>query len=239
MPVRVLTDTTQDTGSGKLAMAAIKLLGLRISVYTRIARLALEEKKVDYELEEVDIFADGGPPQEYLDLNPFGTIPCLVYGDFSLYETSAICRYVDEMFLGMPLQPKEPAPRARMNQIIGVLDSYTYRPMVWDVYVQRIVVAGSGGKADEELVAAALPTLQHVLQQLDKWRGDDDFLVGNALTLADLHAYPMLRYFIETEEGATMMKSFPRLAEWLSQMQNRPSARATSFHSADSSEDGF
>jgi len=220
-------------------MAAIKLLGLRISVYTRIARLALEEKKVDYELEEVDIFADAGPPPEYLELNPFGTIPCLVYGDFSLYETSAICRYVDEMFLGIPLQPKEPAPRARMNQIIGVLDSYAYRPMVWDVYVQRIVVAGSGGKADEELVASALPTLRQVLQQIDHWRGDDDFLVGNALTLADLHAYPMLRYFIETEEGAVMMKSFPRLSEWLAQMQSRPSAGATSFHSADSSEDGF
>lgn len=220
-------------------MAAIKLLGLRISVYTRIARLALEEKKVDYELEEVDIFADTGPPQDYLELNPFGTIPCLVYGDFSLYETSAICRYIDEMFLGVPLQPKEPAPRARMNQIISVLDSYTYRPMVWDVYVQRIVVAGSGGRADEALVAAALPTLQQVLQQLDKWRGDDDFLVGNALTLADLHAYPMLRYFIETEEGAAMMMSFPRLSAWLTQMQSRPSAAATSFHSADSSEDGF
>ena len=220
-------------------MAAIKLLGLRISAYTRIARLALEEKKVDYELEEVDIFADAGPPPEYLQLNPFGTIPCLVYGDFSLYETSAICRYVDEMFLGVPLQPKEPAPRARMNQIIGVLDSYAYRPMVWDVYVQRIVVAGSGGQADEELVASALPTLQQVLQQIDQWRGDDDYLVGNALSLADLHAYPMLRYFIETEEGASMMKSFPRLAEWLSQMQSRPSAAATSFHSADSSENGF
>ena len=220
-------------------MAAIKLLGLSISVYTRIARLTLEEKKVDYELEEVDIFADTGPPEDYLKLNPFGTIPCLLYGDFSLFETSAICRYIDEMFLGIPLQPQEPAPRARMNQIIGMLDSYTYRPMVWDIYVQRIVVAGSGGKADEELVAAALPICHQVLERLDLWRGDDDFLVGNALSLADLHAYPMLRYFIETEEGAAMMKSFPRLSEWLTQMQARPSARATSFHSADSSEDGF
>ena len=40
-------------------MAMMTLLGLRISVYTRIARLVLEEKEIDYELEEVDIFADG------------------------------------------------------------------------------------------------------------------------------------------------------------------------------------
>ena len=220
-------------------MASIELLGLRISVYTRIARLALEEKKVDYELREVDIFADTGPPPEYLECNPFGTIPCLKYGDFSLYETGAICRYIDEMFLGVPLQPKEPAPRARMNQIIGVLDSYTYRPMVWDVYVQRIVVAGSGGQADEALIAAALPTLKTVLQQIDLWRGDSDFLVGNAITLADLYAYPMLRYFIETGEGAAMLESFPRLNAWLEHMQTRASARATSFHWGDDSEDGF
>lgn len=220
-------------------MASIKLLGLRISVYTRIARLALEEKKVDYELQEVDIFADAGPPPEYLECNPFGTIPCLKYGEFILYETSAICRYIDEMFFGTPLQPKEPAPRARMNQVIGVLDSYTYRPMVWDVYVQRIVVPGSGGQANEDLIASALPILQDVLRQIDDWRGDSDFLVGNAITLADLHAYPMLRYFIETAEGVAMLESFPRLNEWLLHMQSRDSARATSFHWDSDSEDGF
>ena len=220
-------------------MASIKLLGLRISVYTRIARLALEEKKVDYELQEVDIFADTGPPPEYLECNPFGTIPCLRYGNFSLYETGAICRYVDEMFLGIPLQPKEPAPRARMNQIISVLDSYTYRPMVWDVYVQRIVVPGSGGQADEALIASALPALKTVLQEIDDWRGDSEFLVGDAITLADLYAYPMLRYFIETGEGSAMLETFPRLNEWLTHMQTRASARATSFHWDSDSEDGF
>lgn len=220
-------------------MASIRLLGLRISVYTRIARLALEEKKVDYELEEVDIFADSGPPADYLAYNPFGTIPCLLYGKFSLYETSAICRYVDEMFLGMPLQPQEPAPRARMNQIVGVLDSYAYRPMVWDVYVQRIVVPGSGGRADEALISGALPTIRTVLEQIDHWRGDSDFLVGDAISLADLHFYPMLRYFVETGEGEAMLRSFPRLEHWLGQMQSRPSARATSFHATSDSEDGF
>ena len=220
-------------------MAVIKLLGLRISVYTRIARLALEEKKVDYELEEVDIFADAGPPADYLEHNPFGRIPCLLYGDFCLYETGAICRYVDEMFFGMPLQPSEPAPRARMNQILSVLDNYAYRPMVWDVYVQRIVVPASGGQADEALIKDALPTIRIVLQQLEQWHGDSEFLVGNAISLADLHAYPMLRYFVETGEGAAMMKSFPRLGQWLARMQTRPSARATSFYSTTDSEDGF
>ena len=217
----------------------IKLLGLRISVYTRIARMALEEKNVEYELEEVDIFADAGPPEDYLARNPFGTIPSLMHGDFYLYETAAITRYIDETFPGVALQPSVSSRRARMNQIIGILDAYTYRPMVWDVYVQRIVVAGSGGRVDEDLVASAIPTLQKVLQQLDLLREDYEFLAGDSISLADLHAYPMLRYFIETPEGIAMLASFPGVEKWMQQMQQRPSARATSFHSTTEAENGF
>lgn len=220
-------------------MTEITLLGLRISVYTRIARLALEEKGVAYELEEVDIFADDGPPADYLARNPFGRIPCLLYGDFCLYETAAICRYIDEIFTGPELQPAQTAPRARMTQIVGVLDHYAYRPMVWDLYVQRVVIPGSGGQPDEALISAALPNIETVLRQLDDWRDTSRFLAGDSITLADLHAYPMLRYLIETAEGAALLESFPRLGAWMTEMQSRPSAGATSFHSAEASENGF
>lgn len=217
----------------------IKLLGLRISVYTRIARMALNEKSVDYELEEVDIFADTGPPQEYLAHNPFGTIPCLMHGEFYLHETGAITRYIDETFPGVALQPTVSSRRARMNQIISILDAYTYRPMVWDVYVQRIVVPSGGGQPDESLIAAALPNLQNVLQQLELLQDEYAFLTGDSVSLADLHAYPMLRYFVETPEGSAMLASYPGLEQWMQQMQARPSARATSFHSTGEAEGGF
>jgi glutathione S-transferase len=212
-------------------MAEIKLLGLGISVYTRIARMALEEKGLDYKLEEVDIFADPGPPADYLALNPFGAIPCLLHADLVLYETSAITRYIDEITPTTNLQPAAPIERARMNQIISMLDSYCYRPMVWDVYVQRIVVPAGGGKADEAGIATALTVLQSVLKQLDQWRGEHEFLVGQTLSLADLHLYPMLSYFTETPEGLAMLDTFPRLQQWMHQMQLRPSVRATPFHS--------
>ena len=211
-------------------MTDITLLGLRISVYTRIARLALEEKKVDYRLEEVDIFADEGPPADYLELHPFGRIPCLCYGDLTIYETGAICRYIDEAFVGPALQPRDPYLRARMNQVISLLDSYAYQPMVWDVYVQRIVIPGSGGEADEGLISKALPGIEIVLAELEGSLGDGDYLAGGELSLADLHAYPLLRYFIETDEGARMLRAHRRLGEWMKSMQLRPAARATSYH---------
>ena len=66
-------------------MPDIRLLGLSISVYTRIARLALEEKGVAYQFEEVDVFAESGVPADYLALNPFGMIPTLLHGDLDYY----------------------------------------------------------------------------------------------------------------------------------------------------------
>ena len=61
-----------------------------------------------------------------------------------LYETSAINRYVDEIQPALSLQPSAPKDRARMNQIIGILDNYCYRPMIWEIYVQRVVVPAGG-----------------------------------------------------------------------------------------------
>ena len=211
-------------------MPDIKLLGLAISVYTRIARLAMEEKNIDYVLQEVDIFADAGPPPEYLALNPFGNIPCLLHGDLVLYETSAINRYVDEIHPVPSLQPSAPEERARMNQIIGILDNYCYRPMIWEIYVQRVVVPTGGGLTDEAGITAALPGLRLVLEQLDEWCAGQGFLVGQALSLADLHLYPMLSYFIETPEGRSMLDTFPGLQQWMRRMQTRHSVQATPFH---------
>src|SRR5919197_352109 len=97
------------------------LYGLSRSVYTRIARLALEEKGVRYTLEEVEIFDAAGPPAEHLARHPFGRIPALAHDGFMLYETAAITRYVDETFAGTSLQPQAPQARARMNQVVGIV----------------------------------------------------------------------------------------------------------------------
>ena len=57
------------------AWAILCCIGLSRSVYTRIARLALEEKGVRYTLEEVEIFGPAGVPAEHLARQPFGRIP--------------------------------------------------------------------------------------------------------------------------------------------------------------------
>lgn len=208
-------------------MANIRLLGLEESIYTRIGRLALVEKEVDYTFEKVDIFGDNGPPTAYLKRHPFGKIPCLIRDDFYLYETGAITRYIDEMFTGPALQPTDPRARARMTQVVSIMDSYAYRPMVWDVFVQRVVIRETGARSDEAVISAALRPIGIVLEQLNHWLGEDQFLTGPIITLADLHTFPMLLYFVQTPEGQDMLASYPTLLCWLESMNDRPSVQTT------------
>jgi hypothetical protein len=132
------------------------LFGAPYSVYVQAARLALDEKSVEYELVPIDIFTEAGPSAEHLARQPFGKIPAFEHAGFRLYEAGAITRYVDEAFPGAPLQPAEPQARARMNQIISIADSYAYRTLVWDIYVERVSRPASGLVPDEAKIAAAL-----------------------------------------------------------------------------------
>ena len=208
-------------------MTDVVLYGASYSVYVRIARLVLAEKRVAYRLEEVDIFAAGGPPAAYSERQPFGRIPAFRHGDFALYETAAIVRYVDEAFEGPALQPDAPQARARVNQITSLLDSYAYRTLVWDILVERMIVPQDGGRSDETKIAAALPRARICLSALEDLMGTAEFLAGDALTLADLQAAPMIASFRRAPEGTALMAEHPALARWWEHMAARRSMAAT------------
>lgn len=93
---------------GATELNAVILYGFPQSTYVRTARMACEEKGVPYQLESIKLRSDA--PRE---LHPFGEIPVLQNGNFVLYETPAIARYVDEAFDGPPQQPADPSDRAR------------------------------------------------------------------------------------------------------------------------------
>jgi glutathione S-transferase len=148
------------------------VFGASYSVYVRTVRLALEEKGVQYELVPVDIFASEGTPAEHKARHPFGKIPAFEHAGFRLYEAGAITRYVDDVFCGPRLQPEDPRDHARMNQIISILDSYAYRTLVWDIYVERVSRPASGGAADEQKITNALPRAEVCLSALSEIMGN-------------------------------------------------------------------
>ncbi len=206
---------------------SITLFGLSRSVYTRIARLALEEKQATYQLQEVEIFSEQGVPESHLNRHPFGRIPVLSHGGFLIYETAAITRYIDEALPGIQLQPSDVKTRAHMAQIIGVLDSYAYRPMVWSIFVQRLRVPADGGHSNEAEISQGVERSRECLRVLELLQGEQPFLAGPEFSLADLHAYPILCYLALTDEGAELISGFPRQADWMERISSRPSITQT------------
>ncbi|RWM29515.1 glutathione S-transferase family protein [Mesorhizobium sp.] len=204
-------------------MAKPILYGADYSVYVRIARLALEEKGVAYDLVPLDIFAVDGIPAWYLEHHPFGRIPAFEHDGFRLFETSAIARYVDEAFDGPPLQPADPRGRARVDQIAGMLDAYGYRAMVWDVAVERLEKT----PADESLIAGGLSQAETVLKVLTSLKAEGPWLLGDQLTLADLHAAPVIAYFVKVAEGRDLLARFADIEEWYIRVAARPSFAKT------------
>ena len=202
------------------------LHGYHYSVYLRITRLALAEKGVAYERVEVNPFSPD-VPAAYLALHPFGRVPTLVHDGFALYETGAITRYIDRAFPGPSLQPRNARALARMDQIIGVVDSYGYWPLVRQVFSQRVFRPASGQPTDETEVARGLAGAAKVLAALEDLASSDTFLVGPTPSLADLHLGAMIAYFTAAPEGAAMLDRHRLLAGWWERLGKRPSMVAT------------
>ncbi|MHA7777801.1 glutathione S-transferase family protein [Roseibium sp. M-1] len=205
----------------------IELFGADYSVYVRSARLALAEKGVPYRLVPIDVFAPGGPPSHYFAVQPFGKIPALKHDGFTLYETAAILRYIDEAFDGPDLQPEVPRARARMAQILAILDNHAYRTLVWDIYVERASKTRNGAPADEVRIASALGPARTIVEALETLTDAGPFLLGDRLTLADCHTAPMLALFEKAEEGRLLLRSAPKLSAWLAGFRERDSFVAT------------
>lgn len=202
----------------------LDLYGFAASVYVRSVRLALEEKGLPYTLHEVDPFQPGGPPDWYLALHPFGRIPALRDGSLELFESDAILRYLEAAHPGRPLTLPDPVGIARMTQVMRIMDSYGYPAMIWTVFIMLARGHQQGRLPLEEGLAQS----RLVLRTLDRLMPPGSgFLAGDAITLADTHALPMLVYFAQTAPGREMLAEFPRQAAWLARMRARPSVAAT------------
>ena len=203
-------------------MADVNIYGPPQSNFVRVARMACLEKGVDYTLEPAMPHSP-----EILALNPFGKVPGFRHGDVTMFETSAIARYIDEAFGGPKLQPDDVRTRALMNQWISAVNDYYDTSMIRHVVVQRVLVPTRGGTTDEAMVSAALEKTVTQLKVADETLAANRFLTGDALTLADLFLVPIIFYFGMIPEGKEQLAACANVQRWLKTMTERPSFAAT------------
>jgi glutathione S-transferase len=209
-------------------MADFTVHGIPGSPYTRAVLMTLAEKGAGWRLAPLAVGASKSP--EHLLRHPFGRIPVLDHGDFRLYETQAILRYLDRLLPDPPLTPADLRAAARMDQAMNVCDWYLFRDVGTVIGFQRIVAPRLFGLApDEAAIAAALPKARTVTAELDRLLGDARFFGGAALSLADLLIAAHLEILALTPEWQELAATHGALVEWLGRMAARESFEATTW----------
>ena len=203
-------------------MSDVIIYGLAQSTYTWTARMACEEKGIGHELQPVEFGSEA-----HKALHPFAKIPILNHDGVLIYETSAICRYLDEAFTGPSLQPSDAAGRARMEQWNSCIVDYAYDWAVRRIIIERLVVPQRGGKSDEAKIKDAAPHARHVMGVMDKALNGSPYLAGRQPSIADWLLLPIVSYLPMVPEGKEITAGLSALTDWTKRMQARASFNRT------------
>jgi len=195
--------------------------GIPGSPYVRAALLGLEEKAADYRLVAIRFGEQKSP--EHLARHPFGRMPVLDHGDFRLYETQAILRYLDRVLPQPSLTPSDPKAAARMDQLAGITDWYVFRDASMEITFQRLVAPRYGLPVDEARIASAVPRAEICLAEVSRLLSTQRFMAGDRITIADLMLAPHLVLFADAPEGRPILARHPNLKDWVARMNERPS----------------
>ena len=196
-------------------MTAIKLYGVPPSTFTRAVRMGCHEKGIDYEL--VPTFPNTVGP-----LNPFGKIPAMTHGDLTLFESSAILRYLDGAFPGPKLWPADARAAAVVDQWMSAAGDSLLNS------AQRYLASRFNFlPVPAEMTKKYLDKTREVLPVFDRQLGKSKYLAGDSLTAADLAACPAFYYFPEIPELRAILDSQPNCRRWMDDIAKRPSYAAT------------
>jgi glutathione S-transferase len=206
-------------------MTEIVIYGVPGSPFVRSVQMCLEEKRAPYRMDALGPGSLRG--EDHAKRHPFGRVPVIDHGDFRLYETQAILRYLDAIFPEPPLQPEEPRAIGRMNQVVGINDWYFFPKVAAAIVFNRIVgPVLMGLTPNETAIKDALPLARTCVSELDRLLGHQQFMAGAALTLADLMLAPQLDFLAATPEGRDLLRG-TALVDWLARMNERPAMRRT------------
>jgi glutathione S-transferase len=174
--------------------------------------MVLEEKGIPYQTIEESL---SEPSAALLKLNPAGSVPVLIHDGNAMTESAVITEYLDETFPEIRLMPQSPLEKARVRlwtrwcdtQFKPDLDLYKYE---WPRLTPEL---------QQELVVRMLDHLGRLTGALQK----GDFLMGQDLTLADIHVFPFYRQLSAVKSEVIALKDFPAVNAWLERILNRPS----------------
>lgn len=162
-----------------------------------------------YDWIETDIMAGGSRTAEFLAMNPAGQVPTVVLDDGRpLAQSNAIILHLAE---GSSLIPTDAYDRARMLEWM-FWEQYSHEPYV---AVARFQVKYLG-KPVADLEPRIVERGKAALQRLEDGLAASAFLVGEALTLADV---ALVAYTRKAHEGGFSLADYPRVTAWVGRVE--------------------
>jgi glutathione S-transferase len=201
----------------------MKVYGHPLSSCTRKVLIALAEKGETAEFVHVDLFLGEHKTGLHMARHPFGVVPVLEDGDFVLYESRAILRYLDARMPANPLVPRGPREVARMDQWLSVDQSYV-APYTRALAIERLVKPREGHAPDAAAVRAAEGALGAALRVVDGALRASPYLAGASFSLADVSLMPYVAS-LSMLGSESLRADLPHLGDWWSRVSARPSWR--------------
>jgi len=196
----------------------MRLHGFPFSNYHNVVKVVLLEKGLDFE--EVVTY----PPADdtYRARNPTGKYPCLESeeGTF-LGESKVILNYLEDAYPDVRLLPANPLERARVRELMEVIDLYLELP------ARRLYpeVFSSVGKVSDEVKGAVRPLLAQGATALKALARFDPYIAGGELSLADFSAaFHLVPVSIASKAiyGENVLASLPGVKQHRELMDRRP-----------------
>lgn len=202
-------------------MSDVILFGPAQSSYVRTARMICAEKGISHQLQPIDLRT---PSHE--SLHPWLKVPILRHGDFKLFETSAIARYVNEAFDGPDLLPATAQARAVMEQWVSAINCYIYDSVIRNYSLQYVGAALRGQAPDRAAIDAGVPAMQRDLARLDGAYAGRTWIAGDRLSLVDLFVAPIVQTVGMFPEGRDALARAEHLTRAFDSLRQRPSYHA-------------
>ena len=190
---------------------------------TRRVLLAADHLGIDFDLVQIDL-ASQDDRRRLGEVNLNAKLPVLIDGDFVLWESCAIMQYLADGTPGQTVWPQERRARADVSRwmfwacqhfapAIGVL--------TWEHLWKKFV---TGQDAEPKEVARGEADLAEAARVLDKHLATRQWLVGDAVSLADYAVVAPLMY---KEKAHLPLADYPHLLAWFERIQALPAWQRT------------
>lgn len=202
-------------------MPALEIIGVPQSTFVRVVRMACCEKGVAYTL------LPERPHTPAVDaINPFGRVPVMRHGGFTLFESKAIATYIDKAFPGPALFPDDAKTLGLIEQWVSVINT-AIAPTFMTYLKCHFFPKTNDGSTDTAGIQAIMPELAGRLELLEKSVGAGGHLVGHAFTYADMNLLPWIVWLRELPESGAMISELPGLKAYFADHSTRASFKDT------------